>query len=243
MEQVSKKQRLAVFDLDDTLIRSPDRPQPHEPLRGWNGRDWWGSPASLMSPEEGGFYNGEVNREVLEAFKASRIDPNTKTIMLTGRRGIVAPYVRKILRSHGLFGRRVIGPQNEREQGHHRDSISTGNDVIHPNENEKDAHEEYYSGDHNQTQGYPTIYNEKKKKFVIDSSTLAHKRHVVENLLAQNQGYDVVEFWEDRLEHAEAFRTMGREWIEHGLARKVIIHLVSKTHTPGSPAEIKTIEA
>jgi hypothetical protein len=243
MEQIAKKRKLAIFDLDDTLIRSPDRPQSHEPLRSWNGKDWWGSKASLTPPDMGGFYTGGINHQVIEAFRASKADPNVYTIMLTGRRGIVAPYVRQILRSYGLYGRRVIGPHNSDERDHHNDTVTSGEDILHPHENHPHAHEEYYSGDHHRTPGYPTIYNEKKKKFVIDSSTLAHKRHVVENLLVQNQGFDVVEFWEDRVEHAEAFRNMGREWIERGLAKQVTIHVVGKTKSPEEQPVIKTITA
>jgi hypothetical protein len=243
MEQVTKKSRLVIFDFDSTLVQSPDKPQPNEPLRSWPGRDWWGSKASLVSPADGGFYTGGVNHEVIAAFRASKADPNTHTIMLTGRRGIVAPYVRQILRSHGLYGKRVIGPHNADEKYHHNDSVNAGEDILHPHEEHPHAHEEYYSGDHNRTPGYPQIYNEKKKKFVTDSSTLAHKRHVVENLLVQNQGFDLVEFWEDRVEHAEAFRNMGREWIERGLAKRVIVHLVGKTHSDNEQPVIKTIEA
>ena len=134
------KTKLEIYDFDGTIANVPERPGQHDDKRGWSGKDWWGSPQSLLPESEGGFYESSVNQEVVDAFKAAKADPNTDAIMLTGRRGIVAPYVRRILRANGLFGRRMIADENAESLHKWKKSIEAGIDEIHANESGVDSH-------------------------------------------------------------------------------------------------------
>lgn len=99
-EQSENNTVLAVFDFDGTVANVPEKPSPDDDKHHWDGKDWWGSSASLESP----FYDGWVNDEVVSAFKKANSNPETHAILLTGRRSVVAPWVKKVLDNIGLGG-------------------------------------------------------------------------------------------------------------------------------------------
>ena len=242
MSEQFKKTRLSVFDFDGTVANVPEKPDPSAPTRGWTGKDWWGSRASLTPPHEGGFYEGGVNHEVVDAFKEAKADPNTHAILLTGRRGVAAPYVRRVLRDNGLFGKRMVDPNSTKAQQSFDNQLGSQKDVLHPDEDNHDGHEEYYTGDHTGHENYPTTYSKKKKKDVPDGGTLAHKKHVIESLVKGNDGFDVVEIWDDRLDHLESFKKIGEELMKSGLVKQYLIHQVYPPANPHGQATIKHID-
>lgn len=224
----SNPTRLSVFDFDGTIANVPERPE-----QGWNGKDWWGSKDSLTEP----FYTGSINPEVVNAFKQARNDPNTIAILLTGRRGVASPYVRNILRQQELYGRRVIGSSNDKSQNKFKSSVSSKEDIIHPEENSPNAHQEYYMGDFMTEKGYPTKIS-KKGVEKPDSNTLAHKTYVVNKLVDNYNGFDIIEIWDDRKDHIEAFKNLARVLLKSGKTKQFIIHQVYAPPYPGGQANI-----
>ncbi len=103
LESAHMKNRLVVFDFDGTLANVPERPAK------WGGKDWWGHPDSLSDEH----YDGGVNHEVVEAMRTAKADPDAHVILLTGRRGIISPSVRKVLRANSLYGKRIIPDSNK----------------------------------------------------------------------------------------------------------------------------------
>ena len=233
IEEESPTRRLSVFDFDGTIANVPERPKAHEPKHGWSGKDWWGSKHSLSEP----FYTGSVNQEVVDAFKEARNDPNTVAIMLTGRRGIASPYVRNVLRNQELYGRGVIGSTNEKSQSKFQSAVDSKEDMIHPDENSPNAHQEFYSGDFMTEKGYPTKTS-KKGKEKPDSNTLAHKTYVINKLVDNYKGFDIIEIWDDRKDHIEAFRNVARILLKEGKTKQFIIHQVYPPPYPGGQANV-----
>lgn len=223
-ENKETARNLAVFDFDGTIANVPERPQ------DWEGKDWWGNRASLTPPEEGGFYDGSVNPEVVEAFHKAKADPQTQTIVLTGRRGIIAPHVRNVLRNNNLFGKRMFGSKEDMDK--------YGKDQ-HPKENDPEAHEEYFVGDFNNHPDFPKLQG--KKGLVPDGSTFAHKKFVIEKKVAENGGYDSVEIWDDRKDHIDLFKSVGKELMKRGQVKSFTIHQVYPPSYPGVPATIVNI--
>lgn len=217
-ESSNFKTRLVVYDFDGTIADVPERPD------GWTGSDWWGHKDSLSFP----YYSGGVHNEVVEAFKRDKSDPTTEVILLTGRRGVIAHGVRRVLRTQGLYGKRVIPDSNLKAKTSHSEEINGGNDK-HDLDHD---HEQYFSGDHNYESDYP-----KTAKGKPDSSTLAHKLYVIKNK-KMNSNIEVVEFWDDRDDHAPHFIKLGLDLINiygvenGGKLRKVIFHKVFSK--PGS---------
>lgn len=221
-KNTSKKNRLCIFDFDGTLADTPLKPESGQDRRSWNGKDWWASHASLNSPEKGGFYNGEMNDVVVNAMRKAKTDVNTKVIVLTGRRSPIAHKVREVLRNNQLFGKRIVDPLQQREYDRFQQELKDGTDSMHPRENDADAHEEYYTGDHKVTNGIP--------------GTFGHKKHVIEKLVTDNGGFETVELWDDRKDHIELFKTSAREFLKTGLVKNFIIHQVYSI--PGAPAYV-----
>lgn len=207
--QQPKYKKLVIFDFDGTLANTPTKPQAHEPKHGWKGKDWWGSPESLQPP----FFNGELHDEVKQAFEAARRDPDTKTVLLTGRRGVVSPHVRNVLQTHGFFGKRMIPDSNKKAAQHH-----AGNE--HPNESLPGSHEEFYSGDHSTEPDYP-VYGKKP-----DGSTIAHKAYIIKNKLVHNN-LEQLDIWEDRPDHINPLTRVLLELQKHyPMLQKVTLHRV-----------------
>jgi len=210
------KNRLVVFDFDGTIADVPERPT------NWKGTDWWGHADSLTPPE----YNGTINQEVVDAFHKDKSDPRTHIILLTGRRGIIAHKVRHVLRSQNLFGKRIIPDSNKDAQAKHQSMVDAGHDEFHPHE--KSGHEQYFSGDHVTEPDFP-----KTAKGKSDGSTVAHKIYVINKVM--NPNIEIVEFWDDRADHAPHFIKLGLDLLNKygedngGKLRSVMFHRVFKT--------------
>lgn len=218
------KSKIAIFDFDGTLANSPMKPEtPEAKARiGWNGKDWWGSDVSLPPTTT-------LNSEVVEAFKRAKSDPDTYTALITGRRGIVAQNVRGILQRNDLIGARRIGDNNANAKRHH-----AGQE--HPNEKIDSAcHDEYFCGDFVTEPDYP-----KTGKGKADSSTLAHKKYVIEKLM--HPGVIQLDFWDDRADHIPHFIKLGmdlqRQWPN---LKSVAMHRVYAPEHPGQPAWVQHI--
>jgi hypothetical protein len=218
------KNRLVVYDFDGTIADVPERPS------DWTGSDWWGHKDSLNHP----YYDGAVHQEVVSSFKSDTTDPKTDVILLTGRRGVIAHGVRNVLRTNGLHGKRVIPDSNLKAKNSHDSEIKSGLDV-HVDDH---SHEEYYSGDHNYEDDYP-----KTLKGKPDASTIAHKLYVIKNK-KMNSNIEIVEFWDDREDHASEFIKLGLELIDQygiengGKLKKVIFHRVFQPINNGGTARI-----
>jgi DNA topoisomerase-1 len=89
--------KLAIYDFDDTLFRSPVKPM------GWEGV-WWGDLASLTPPLVPAVPGPEWwNGSVVERARLDIANPNTVTVMITGRLARKFPdRVRQLLGQVGL---------------------------------------------------------------------------------------------------------------------------------------------
>ncbi len=203
--------RLAIFDFDLTIAKAPEKPQKHEKQHGWNGKDWWGSAESLTPP----FYNMEVNEEIVGEMRKAKADPNTHTILLTGRRGVIAQEVRNVMRHHGLYGKRMIPDSNKQSQQQHRG-------LEHEAESRLDAHEEYYTGDFRTEPDYPKFG--KKNKPAGD--TLSHKIYVIRRVIDQLPSLTTVEMWDDRKEHFPHWMVLAKDILRTRPIQKFFIHQV-----------------
>ena len=222
------KTRLIVFDFDGTLANVPNKPN------DWDKKtkgDWWRHPESLSPPH----YNNEINNEVLRAFLKEKNNPESRVILLTGRSGDVSHAVRNVLRTHKLYGERIIPKSNEHAIKKHKNNLKNGLD--------KDTlgHEEYYSGDHKSEYDYP-----KTEKGKPDETTLAHKFYIINKLMSPQ--IKVLEFWEDRLDHIPHFVELGKKLKQsYGVGRggaleKVVLHKVSPPDDIKGQANIQHVE-
>lgn len=206
----------------------PERPQ------SWDGKDWWGHPDSLSHPH----YDGGINEEVVAAFRKDNLDPNTDVILLTGRRGVIAHKVREVMRSQGLYGRRVIPDSNKTAVEKYQSAIQKGMDMIHPDEH--GGHEEYYSGDHSTEEDYP-----KGPKGKPDGNTGVFKDYMVRRKVGPNTEY--VEFWDDREDHVALWCKLGVDLLKKygetagGRLKSVIFHRVFAPQYQGGKATIRHI--
>lgn len=226
---VKNKKRVVIYDFDATIAQVPERPA------NWKDGDWWGHDASLSEPH----YDGAVNQEVVESFKKDQADPLTHVILLTGRRGIIAHKVRSVMRSQGLYGKRMIPDSNKKAKEKFQQNLNSGIDAVHPEEHL--GHEEYYSGDHHTEPDYP-----KTDKGKIDGTTLIFKIHIIADKM-MHPGIEIVEIWDDRADHFPHFVKMGQDLIAKygvdngGKLQKVIIHRVFPPAFKGGQATIKHI--
>lgn len=210
----NKKTRLCVFDFDSTLANTPMKPGPNDDCRSWNRRDWWGSRASLVGPEDGGFYDGSMNEDIVKAFWEARNDPSTITAMATGRRSPVAYLVRNILRQHSLLGRRVIDDEKENELKWYRSLCADGKDVRSDDPEVVYGHLEFFTGD--------IVVNNKL------GGTAGHKWEVGKRLAVEYGPFEIVEIWDDRKDHIELWKALLRDLLhrQHCLTQKAILHQV-----------------
>lgn len=89
--------RLAVFDFDGTLFKSPERP-PWWPWQGFWGRIETLSPPFVPEHPGADWWAENVVAQAKEAIA----DPETHSILLTGRPPKLAPRVQALLLSAGL---------------------------------------------------------------------------------------------------------------------------------------------
>ncbi len=138
--------RVAIFDFDGTLFRSPLRPD------WWPLDGFWGRLESLSPP----FVPGAPGPEwwadgVVGAARAAMADPESKAVLLTGRSEGFAPRITDLLHGHGL------------------------------------RFDESHFGDPSQAR------------------TMESKLRVISAIAARIPGLEVVEIWEDRHDHLDAF--------------------------------------
>lgn len=105
--------KLAVFDFDSTLVNTP---LPKMVKKGkevvatsptweektgekWPHKGWWGRKDSLNMD----VFDMTVNQEVVDEFKKAKDDPNTLTVMMTGRVDSLSDEVKEVLKSEGLL--------------------------------------------------------------------------------------------------------------------------------------------
>lgn len=197
--------KFSIYDFDGTLANTIDKPTTTKEAIaiGWNGKDWWGSKCSLAEVI--------LHSNVIQAFANSRNDPNSHTIMLTGRRGIIAWRVREILREAGFPGKRIIPSSNKTALKHFRDKI--------PNEDQA-LHAEYFAGDFVTEEDYPRGKNNKP----IDN-TLTYKLYIIKKLMQPD--INEIDIWDDRKSHFSAMLELAKELLAnwHTL-QKVTIHQV-----------------
>lgn len=192
---------LTIIDFDGTIAFTPTRPI------DWRGKDWWGSTCSLASPEQGGFWNGRVNLPVIKAFHDASNDENNDTILLTGRRSPIASCVRQILRSHGLFGNRIIDPTKKKEREWFEYLIEQKEDQL----DENPSHDQYFVGDIEVSNKIP--------------GTFGHKKEVVERLIKKGN-YENLDIWDDRKDHIHLFIETVQQLMKSNLIKKATIHQV-----------------
>lgn len=183
--------KLKIFDFDGTLVYTPAKPHTTEQAKkaNWNGKDWWGSECSLNKA----YFHTNIKKRFIEA----REDANSKTAILTGRRGIIAWRIREILHAENLPGKRIIPLSNKIALEHFK-------------ENNEGSHEEYYMGDFITEEDYP---KDKRNKPI--SSTLIHKAFIIEKRL-MNDTITELELWDDRKDHfhsmIELIKSLLTKW-------------------------------
>jgi hypothetical protein len=103
--------KLAIFDFDGTLFRSPEKPE------GWN-EGWWGNPASLAPPivpetPSAEWWNGSV----VQRAKRDISDDETVAVLITGRLAKkFTPRLRDLLSQAGLkFQHVYLAPGGDTE--------------------------------------------------------------------------------------------------------------------------------
>ncbi len=110
-ERASGKTKLNIFDFDATLFNThtPEVGKAlHQEKTGktWPYQGWWGRAETLEEPFASEI---EPNREVAEAFKASKADPAAFTVLLTGRqndsfkKAKMVPNIHALLLKFGLI--------------------------------------------------------------------------------------------------------------------------------------------
>jgi hypothetical protein len=101
--------KLAIFDFDGTLFRSPSRPM------GWSGA-WWGNPQSLARPFVPEVPSAEWwNESVVERAKRDIENENTMAVLITGRgKNKFTFRIRELLAQAGLkFDHVFLSPDEE----------------------------------------------------------------------------------------------------------------------------------
>lgn len=200
-EASKKYKKLHVYDFDDTLVQTPKKPERGTPRHGWNGKDWWGSPESLQPP----FMSGvPYHKTVLHAMNTSQLDSDVFTILLTGRRGVVAWAVRSVLQRIKLYGSRIIPDSNKIAKKRFQQLVENGKDRHYP----IPMHQEFYSGDFITEEDYP-----KNKKGKPQHGTIYHKRYVVTKLLHDQMEELVI--WDDRSDHIRPFIAMSLDFLQN----------------------------
>lgn len=192
------KKRIEVFDFDDTIVQSAKRPDRGEPRHGWNGKDWWGSEASLSHPLFS-LNDCSTHHPVVDAMARATQDNDTLTILLTGRRGVVAHMVRSHLARLSLYGKRIIPPSNKKALKSFQTKLSNGHDKEYSG---RKRHHQFFCGDFITEDDYP-----KNGKGKPQHGTIYHKRYIVQKLM--HKDIEELVMWDDRDDHIRPFIAMG----------------------------------
>ena len=96
--------RLAFFDFDGTLARTPEpeegrikyreitgKEYPHDGMKGW-----WDNPESIDT------FEVEINKNVKSEYDKCKSDPNCKVFLLTNRKGKLHNSISKLLSDNGI---------------------------------------------------------------------------------------------------------------------------------------------
>ena len=202
--EASKKfKKLHVYDFDDTLVQTPKQPKRGEPRYGWDGKDWWGSHESLQPPFLGNI-NYHYHQIVLDAYNKSIRDSEVFTIILTGRRGVVAWAVRNLLAKIGIYGKRVVPESNAKAVEKFKQLIEQGKDQIYPAPN----HHEYFTSDFVYESDYP-----KNTKGKPQHGTIYHKTYIVSKLLHAQM--EELVLWDDRNDHIRPFIALSLDFLQN----------------------------
>lgn len=95
--------KISVFDFDQTLINTPDKEEGPELWKQktgeeWPHRGWWGR-AETLDPN---IFEIEPNQNVVRAYEKEYWDPNTLTVLMTGRHVGLWDEIMHILNKFGL---------------------------------------------------------------------------------------------------------------------------------------------
>lgn len=150
---------------------------------------------------------------------ASVLDEEAHTVLLTGRRGVVAHAVRRWLRSQGFNGNRV------------RQFPTT---VVN-NHEEPYTHDEYFKDDLDTDADYPR----NGKTGNPSNQTIVFKQWVVEKLV--HPDLKGLEIWEDRDDHISAMISIMTKLKDQIGIDKTILHRVYKPEIPGGQPYIQHI--
>lgn len=103
--------RLAIYDFDGTLFKSPEKPPE------WTA-GWWGNPASLSAPIVPERPGAEWwNPHVVEAAQRDSADPATVSLLLTGRlaKRFTARLTELLAQAELSFDRVILSPGGDTE--------------------------------------------------------------------------------------------------------------------------------
>lgn len=199
--------KLDIFDFDGTLFRSPaDTPENRKKYEKGTGipwiidkemsrqltkkhgrhigmrRGWWGRVETLEPPLVPDPAPPEwFNSDVVAAFKASKENPNTLTMVLTGRYTGMKHHVLRILKDGGLVDIEV----STAKDGTKFYTVVDANVTCH------------FLGDDGPT-----------KKGSKPGDTFPWKVWLIEQYLEVHPDIKTVEFWEDRDEHVTNFSAL-----------------------------------
>ncbi len=121
-EKLQGKTKIHIFDFDSTLFGTHTREEGESILHSmgqkWNHKGWWGRPETLEEPLASHI---KPNEQVAKAFRASKSDPESLTILMTGRHDDtmkkdkttgqykvqnnprIVPNIHSLLKKHGLI--------------------------------------------------------------------------------------------------------------------------------------------
>lgn len=123
MEQTYEKTRVCIFDFDDTLVFTPTPEQGIPAYEKHTGKPWvipdketaiahgfnptfrrtgWWGRKETLNPPIFEPHPELLNKVIVDAFQKAKADPDTYTVIMTGRHGHLEGDVKRILQSYGL---------------------------------------------------------------------------------------------------------------------------------------------
>lgn len=185
LKESQEFKKLAIYDFDGTLFKSPEQDEGikrYESLTGkpWPFKGWWGKLETLLPPLVPQKPSGEwFHKNVVSSQRIDASDPSTTTIMMTGR--------------HIGFKNRIL--------------------EILENYNIK-FDDTYFAG----------------QPGSVGSSTFEIKSNNIRKLV-QGQKFNILEIYEDRIDHVHDFENFSKKLIESNLIEKAFVHDVTNNRT------------